>query len=104
MVSLLWVSPRSGYSALAGGLISAVSSSYLAGRILGFDGTTPPARMLRAFYVGEVVKIVMTMALFILAIVLLKVDALFMLLAYVLTLPVYWFALLAPGPRIEKDH
>ena len=91
---LFGVSIKSAYSALIGGGISTASSLYLVGRLFRFPEGTPPGRIIRAFYMGEAVKILLTAALFAVAIVFLKVDILFMLLAFMLTLSVYWFALL----------
>lgn len=79
-----------------------MSSLYLVGRLFRFTEGAPPAKILRAFFWGEAVKILLTVALMTLAIVFLDVDILLMLLGFVLTLPVYWFALLmsaTPGKR-----
>jgi ATP synthase protein I len=94
--ALMWASYKAAYSASVGGVISAVASLYFAGRVFRHDSSTSPARILRAFYVGEAVKMALTVGLFLVAIVVLKVDILFMLFAYIATLPVYWFALLGP--------
>jgi ATP synthase protein I len=95
---LLGVSVRSSYSALLGGGISTISSLYLVDRLFRFPEGTPPDRIIRAFYTGEAVKLFLVTALFAVAIVFLNVDFLFMLLAFIFTLPVYWFALLMGAP------
>lgn len=89
----------SAFSALTGGLISVLSNLYLAGRLSIGGGA--PMRILSAFYLGELVKIVVTVVLFAFAIVVLHVDVLYTVLAYIATLPVYWFALLIRPPGIR---
>lgn len=91
---LLWTGQHAAYSAGVGGCVSAVASLYFASRVFRKDGTASPERLLRSLYVGEAVKILMTVALFVVAIVMFDVDILFMLLAYAATLPVYWLSLL----------
>ncbi len=80
-------------------MISVVASLYLAGRLFSHEGMVSAAKVLRAFYMGEAVKIVVTIGLFVFVIVVFHVDVLFAVMAYVVTLPVYWFALLTSGPR-----
>ena len=89
----------SAFSAFTGGLISVLSNLYLAGR-LSLGGSTP-VRILSGFYLGELVKMVMTVVLFAFAIVWLRVNVIYTVLAYIATLPVYWFALLIRPPEIR---
>jgi ATP synthase protein I len=91
----------SAFSALTGGLISVLSNLYLAGRLTIAGGA--PVRILSAFYLGELVKIAITVVLFVFAIVVLHVDVLYAVLAYMATLPVYWFALLIRPPEIKTN-
>lgn len=98
-VLLAVVSVKSAYSALVGGLISVVSGFCLAMKLFSFTSPTPPERILRAFYVGEVVKIAITVALFTFVMVVLDTDVLFLLLSYIAALSVYWFALIATTSR-----
>jgi ATP synthase protein I len=87
------------YSALSGGMISVVASLYLAGRLFSQEGIAPAAKVLRAFYFGEALKILLTIGLFVFVILVFQVDVLYAVMAYMATLPVYWFALLTSGPR-----
>jgi ATP synthase protein I len=95
--------PGAGYSALVGGLISAVSSLYFALHVFGVRASAARAA-LRSFYTAEVVKMAITVLLFVAAVVWLKVDFLPLIVAYALTLLVYWFALLLSAPPVTKAN
>jgi ATP synthase protein I len=88
---------RAGYSALVGGLIAAVTSLYFALHVFGVRVSAARA-VVRSFYTAEVVKMAITVLLFVAAVVWLKVDFLPLIVAYALTLLVYWFALLLAPP------
>lgn len=94
------------YSALAGGLISVVSGFYLAAKLFSFDQGVAPERILRAFFVGEAVKVAITVVMFTVIIVALDTEILIVVLTYIATLLVYWFALLGtvPNERISRTE
>lgn len=94
---------RAGYSALVGGLIAAVTSLYFALQVFGVRVSAARA-VLRSFYTAEVVKMAITVLLFVLAVVWLKVDFLPLIVAYALTLLVYWFALLLAPPVAKANQ
>lgn len=103
IAGMLWLlcEPRDAVSALAGGLAGALPNLYLAGRISRLRAGMPPARILRAIYVGEALKLMSTLALFVIAFKLLDVNVLIMFGAYLATVIVNWFALLVPDPAFE---
>ena len=82
-----------GISALVGGGISAVSSAALV--LIGFASPagSQPDRVARAFYVGEAVKLAVTVVLFVAVFVTLKVSFAALFGTYIATLFVYWIAL-----------
>jgi ATP synthase protein I len=82
-----------GISALAGGGISAIASLALA--LIGFAprAGSAPEQVARAFYVGEGVKLAVTVALFVTVFVTLKVSFAALFATYIATLFVYWIAL-----------
>jgi ATP synthase protein I len=82
-----------GLSALAGGGISVVASAALA--LIGFAprAGSQPERVARAFYVGEGVKLAITVVLFVAVFVTLKVSFPALFGTYIATLFVYWIAL-----------
>lgn len=82
-----------GLSALLGGGISAIASSVLA--VIGFAGPAgaQAERVARAFYVGEAAKLAVTVVLFVVVFVTMKVSFAALFGAYIATLFVYWIAL-----------
>jgi ATP synthase protein I len=101
VVLLGLINAWSAFSAFTGGLISVLSNSYLAGRLSIGRGT--PMRILSAFYLGELVKVIVTVVLFLFVIIVLHVEVLYAVLAYIATLPVYWLALLIRPPEIKAE-
>jgi ATP synthase protein I len=81
------------YSALAGGMISVIANFYFASHVFARDYKNP-RQMVSAFYVGEAIKILITIALFSFVVITLDVLFLPLFITYSVTLLVYWFALL----------
>jgi ATP synthase protein I len=71
-MSLLFVSVTAAYSALAGGLIAIVASTWFALKVFTARRTIEPAVELRSFYWAEINKIVLTGAMFIAVFLLIK--------------------------------
>jgi len=82
-----------GLSALAGGGISAASSAVLALFAFGSPAGADAARVARAFYVGEGLKLAVTVALFVTVFLTFKVSFAALFGTYIATLFVYWIAL-----------
>jgi ATP synthase protein I len=82
-----------GLSALAGGGISVVASAALA--VIGFGAPAGASaeRIARMFYVGEAVKLGVTVTSFVVVFVTMKVTFAALFGAYIATLFVYWIAL-----------
>ena len=82
-----------GLSALVGGGISAIASAALV--LIGFSSPAgaPAERVARSFYVGEGVKLAVTVALFVVVFLTMKVSFAALFAAYIATLFVYWIAL-----------
>ena len=90
-----------GISAAAGGAISFIASAALA-----FIGFASPAgaqaeRVARAFYVGEGVKLGVTVTLFVVVFLTLKVSFPALFGTYIATLFVYWIALANALPPLS---
>jgi len=83
----------SGLSAAIGGSIGIVAGLYQALRMFRVDASKDPAGFMRGVYVGEVVKIVLTVALMIAAIRVLNVEMLPFMIGYIAIYVVYWVAL-----------
>jgi len=87
-------------SALAGGGIATAGS--LAMAALVFAGAAGSAqRALGAFYVGEALKLVVVVVLFVVALKVMRVAPLAMLAGFGATYLTYWVALVAALPRLS---
>ena len=84
---------KAGLSAIAGGGISTIASAVLA--LIGFASPAgaSPERVARSFYVGEGVKLAVTVALFVVVFLTMKVTYAALFATYIATLFVYWIAL-----------
>jgi ATP synthase protein I len=97
-----------GLSALVGGGISCAASAVLA--LIGFAAPAGAAaeRVARAFYVGEAAKLGVTVTLFVVVFLMMKVSFVALFGTYIATLFVYWIALanalppLAGTARVAK--
>lgn len=84
------------YSVLLGTLVGALPGFYLAAKIFNLDVNMDPERRLRAIYVAEAVKVSFSVALFVTVILALDVSVPYVLVGYLVTVLVNWFALLMP--------
>ena len=82
-----------GVSALVGGGISVLASAALVLIGFGSPAGSDPKRVARAFYVGEAVKLAVTVVAFVVVFLTLKVSFPALFGAYIATLFVYWIAL-----------
>ncbi|MCC6201556.1 MAG: ATP synthase subunit I [Gammaproteobacteria bacterium] len=87
---------RAGYSGLAGAAISVVPSFYLAVRMFRQEGGAAAERLLRGIYFGELMKVLLTLALFVIALRLLDLDLVVVGGVYLAGVLVHWLALLFP--------
>jgi len=90
-----------GLSALAGGGISAIASTALVLIGFGSPAGAPAERVARSFYVGEGVKLALTVALFVVVFLTMKVSFAALFAAYIATLFVYWIALANALPPLS---
>ncbi len=88
-------------SAAIGGSIGIIAGLYQALRMFRVDASRDPDGFLRGVYVGEAVKILLTVALMIAAIRVLQVEMLPFMLGYIAIYVVYWIALKTGFPWIK---
>ena len=86
-------------STLLGGGIATAGSLAMAALVFGGAGASAQ-RVLGAFYVGEAVKLVVVVVLFVVALKLMRVQPLAMLAGFAATYLMYWVALAAALPRL----
>lgn len=80
-----------------------IAGLYQAMRLLQVNAAEQPDALMRGMWISEAVKIVLTVALFVLAIRLLKVEMVPTLVGYAVTYIVYWVALGTGYPWIDID-
>ena len=92
---------RAAYSVLLGAMVGVLPAFYLALKIFNADVDGDPQRLLRGIYSAEAVKVAFSVALFVTVILTLDVSVPYVLVGYMTTVLVNWFALLmpVPGPR-----
>ena len=90
--------PNGARSALLGGGIGTVASLAMALLSFGSRAGSDAQYAMRAFLVGEAVKLALVVVLFVVVLKLLKVTPLALFAAYVATFLVYWLALASALP------
>ena len=91
-------------SAVTGGSIGIVAGLYQALRMFRADAGRDPEGFMRSVYVGEAVKIVLTVALMIAAIRVLGVEMLPFMIGYIAIYSVYWIALKTGYPWFNEQN
>ena len=91
---------RAGLSALLGGGIATAGSLAMARLALGGGAGADARRALSALYLGEALKLVLVIVLFVGVLKVVRVAPLAMFAAFAATLLVYWIALLAALPAL----
>lgn len=91
-------------SVFVGGSIGLIAGLYQAMRLLQVNAAEHPEALMSGLWISEAVKIVLTVALFVLAIRLLAVEMVPTLVGYAMTYIVYWVALGTGYPWIELDN
>lgn len=84
--------PHAAWSALTGGMINVLASLYLVIKLFA-GGQANPSQWLMRIMVGEGLKFVLTVVLFVVAIAVLKMAFLPLIIAYAATYLAYWFGL-----------
>ena len=90
-------------SSVTGGSIGIIAGLYQALRMFRVDAAQDPEGFMRGVYIGEAVKILLTVALMIVAIRLLGVDMLPFMIGYIAIYLVYWVALKTGLPETNTS-
>lgn len=90
-------------SAICGGAIGIVAGLYQALRMFRIDASEQPELYMRGVFTSEALKILLTVALFIAAIRVLRVDMVPAIAAYAGTFFVYWAALATNYPWLDRQ-
>lgn len=92
LVLLLFYGKDEGISAMLGGLVAIVPTIVFARKMFRFQGARAAKQIVKSFYIGEALKILLTAILFCLVFILYKVAPLAFFLTYIVVLMNYWFA------------
>lgn len=92
-VSLIFIDGRAAYSAGVGGGINIITTAYFASKVFSAGPGSSAAQIARKLFVGEIVKIGLTVILFVIALTWLNVAFLPLFLTYMVTLLAYWLVL-----------
>ena len=99
--ALIYIDAPTAMSVFAGGLIGLLAGLYQAQRMLRVDAGEHPEAFMQGLWISEAVKIVLTVALFVVAIRLLRVQMVPTIVGYAGTYFVYWIALGTRYPWFE---
>jgi ATP synthase protein I len=91
---------RAALSALLGGGIATLGSLVMAALVFGGGKALDAQRVLGTFYLGEAVKVLVVIVLFVLTLKWVNVAPLAMFVAFATTFLVYWIALVAALPTL----
>jgi ATP synthase protein I len=101
LAASLWFDGKFVTSVLAGGVIGMLAGFYQAQRMLQVDAAEHPEVFMQGLWISEAIKIVLTVALFIVAIRLFRVQMVPTIIGYAGTYIVYWAALGTRYPWFE---
>jgi ATP synthase protein I len=101
LMAWLWFDAGFATSLLAGGMIGMLAGFYQAQRMLRVDAAEHPEVFMQGLWISEAVKIVLTVALFIVAIRLFRVQMVPTIIGYAGTYIIYWVALGTGYPWFE---
>lgn len=94
---------RAGWSALVGGAIAALANAVMAFGIGRIRADATPAKLLYGFIFGEILKFVVTAALFAAVILALRVSPIAMLGTYIAAFIVYWIVLIKATSKLGHE-
>ena len=92
LIAILFISTKAGLSALLGGLVSAVPNAFFARKLFKHQGAQAAKQIVNSFYKGEALKIMLSIALFVLVFKYFNIVPLVFFIVYIIVQAVFWFA------------
>ena len=83
---------RSAISAVLGGIVAILPSALFARKLFQYQGARAARKIVRSFYFGEALKLLLSMALFTLVFVFYEVKPLAFFVTYIVVVISIWFA------------
>jgi len=102
LLALMLFGPLTAGSLFSGGLIGMIAGLYQAQRMLRVDASAHPEAFMRGLWVSEIVKIFLTVALFVVVVRVLRVAMVPTIVGYAGTYIVYWAMLGTAYPWFES--
>lgn len=91
-VAVVFHSMPCAYSAMLGGLVSALPNLYFANAVFRYQGARAAKKIVNSLYRGEAFKLILSMALFTLVFVAFKVEPVPFFISYIAAQMVFWLA------------
>ncbi|MFA5959644.1 MAG: ATP synthase subunit I [Tatlockia sp.] len=92
LVLLLAFGIQAAFSALLGGMVAIIPIALFARKLFYYQGARAARQIVKSFYIGEALKMLLSMTLFILVFTLLRINPLAFFITYIVVLMCYWFA------------
>jgi ATP synthase protein I len=94
IAAVMWITMdgQAAYSAIIAGLICTVSNAYFGWKVFKYKGARAAKKFVVAFCIGELAKLFIQAALFVLAVLFLNIAIIPFLISYVINLMVLWLA------------
>lgn len=89
-------------SFLGGGLICIVPTAYFAHKLFSKTGAQAAREIVTSFYMGEVIKVIITIILFALTFKFFNVNKLAIFIGYIVAQFTFWFTALIKDPTVNK--
>lgn len=101
---IVWIAlgPKAAVSAVLGGLVSTIPNVVFAKKLFQFHGAQAAKQIVNGFYKGEVLKMVLSVALFSLVFICFNVIPLVFFAVYIGIQMVIWFAPLIFNFKVKK--
>ena len=93
-------------SAFLGGIVCIVPNTYFAINLFKYQGAQSAKKIVNGFYKGEAIKIILSILLFTVVFVWIRITFLVFFLSYILILMTHWFApliIVTKQNRLESD-
>lgn len=91
LIALVVNGAMASLSALLGGLICVVPNVYFVRQLFKYKGARAAKQIVNGFYKGEALKLLLTIALFVLVFKLIRINPLFFFMAFIAAQMVFWF-------------
>ncbi|MDI9818007.1 ATP synthase subunit I [Legionella sp. W10-070] len=89
---MLVSSGKQAMSAMLGGLVAIIPAALFARKLFRYQGARAARQIVKGFYLGEALKILSSIILFILVFLLFSLDPIAFFFTYILVLMTHWFA------------